>query len=94
MNAADLAKPENALIEVCKDLLMLDLAALVVDLDERQNGRLIPSMSRERFEAMRRVAVALLAARGMAEGLRDVVVAETRRELGVWTSTPPPRASS
>lgn len=83
-------KIEETLIGLCKDVLIVDLPALVQDYDERAEKNDLAPISRERFIAMRRDAIAFLAARGMADELRQIVLRETQKELSAWSSNKPP----
>ena len=69
---------------LCSFLLAFDVAT-VVDRLHRDDEVLAPNMSRARAEATRRYAVALLASRGEAQNLRDVVVAEAEADVRVWS---------
>lgn len=77
------------LLELCKDVLMVDLAALVqkMDAEEVEGPRRDPAgwaRERARFEALKKTAIAFLAAKGMADAYREVYLENLRKQREGW----------
>ena len=86
-------KTQDALVEMAKDLSMLDVAGLVQELDAEDVARSagVPSVrpwSREKREAFHKMAIAFLGARGAVEVFRKAHLAEIQEERKSWTPEP------
>lgn len=87
----NIQKVQDALVDMAKDLLMLDLVPLLEGLDaaDKIGTATLPVRfaSREKTEAFRRMVVAFHAARGASEDFRKAHVAELQRERAEWEPT-------
>lgn len=93
MTNEEYQRTQDALVEMCKDVLMLDLVGFLARIEHTEAlGPIVdPTLwikGSDRLEAIKRCAIAFRGAQGAAEDLRLLILDEIAKGKAEWFPVP------